>query len=58
VTTHLTTSQPSPGSFAEVYKALLAGHDSVVSIHISQKLSGTYESARWAAVMTDRSECT
>jgi len=53
VTTHPTTSQPSPGRFAEVYKSLLAGHDSVVSIHISQKLSGTYESARQAAAMTD-----
>lgn len=53
VTTHPTTSQPSPGRFAEVYSALLADHASVVSIHISQKLSGTYESARQAAAMTD-----
>jgi DegV family protein with EDD domain len=53
VTTHPTTSQPSPGRFAEIYKSLLADHDAVVSIHISQKLSGTYESARQAAGMTD-----
>jgi DegV family protein with EDD domain len=53
VTTHPTTSQPSPGRFAEVYKSLLTDHDAVVSIHISQKLSGTYESARQAAGMTD-----
>lgn len=53
VTTHPTTSQPSPGRFAEVYSSLLAHHDAVVSIHISQKLSGTYESARQAASMTD-----
>jgi fatty acid kinase fatty acid binding subunit len=53
VATHPTTSQPSPGQFADVYKSLLADHDSVVSIHISQKLSGTYESARQAAAMTD-----
>jgi DegV family protein with EDD domain len=53
VTAHPTTSQPSPGRFAEVYKSLLADHDSVVSIHISQKLSGTHESARQAAAMTD-----
>jgi DegV family protein with EDD domain len=52
-TTHPTTSQPSPGTFAEVYSSLLADHDAVVSIHISQKLSGTYESARQAAGMTD-----
>lgn len=52
-TTHPTTSQPSPGRFAEAYSALLADHDAVVSIHISEKLSGTYESARQAADMTD-----
>jgi len=53
VATHPTTSQPSAGRFAEAYSALLADHDSVVSIHISEKLSGTYESARQAAAMTD-----
>src|SRR5437870_11477812 len=52
-TTHPTTSQPSPGQFAETYTSLLADHDSVVSIHISQKLSGTFESARQGAEMTD-----
>jgi DegV family protein with EDD domain len=52
-TTHPTTSQPSPGRFAETYSSLLADHDSIVSIHISDKLSGTYASARQAADMTD-----
>jgi DegV family protein with EDD domain len=52
-TTHPTTSQPSPGRFAETYRALLQDHDAVVSIHISEKLSGTVESARQAAAMTD-----
>jgi DegV family protein with EDD domain len=52
-TTHPTTSQPSPGQFAEVYAALLADHDAIVSIHISEKLSGTFESAQQAADMTD-----
>lgn len=52
-TTHPTTSQPSPGRFAEAYASLLEDHESVLSIHISQKLSGTYESARQAADMTD-----
>ena len=52
-TTHPTTSQPSPGRFAEAYTALLADYEAVVSIHISQKLSGTYESARQAANITD-----
>jgi DegV family protein with EDD domain len=53
VTMHPTTSQPSPGRFAEAYAALLADHDSVISIHISEKLSGTYASAFQAADMTD-----
>lgn len=52
-TTHPTTSQPSPGRFAETYAALLKNHESIVSIHISQKLSGTFDSARQAADMTD-----
>jgi DegV family protein with EDD domain len=54
VATHPTTSQPSPGRFAEVYSHLLADHESVISIHISEKLSGTYGSARQGADMTDR----
>jgi DegV family protein with EDD domain len=53
LTTHPTTSQPSPGRFAEAYSALLADHEGVVSIHISEKLSGTYASAIQAANMTD-----
>jgi DegV family protein with EDD domain len=52
-TTHPTTSQPSPGRFAEAYSALLANHENVISIHISEKLSGTYASALQAAEMTD-----
>ena len=52
-TTHPTTSQPSPGQFAEVYGELLADHSEIVSVHISEKLSGTYASAVQAAEMTD-----
>jgi DegV family protein with EDD domain len=52
-TAHPTTSQPSAGRFAKAYSSLLADHDAVVSIHISEKLSGTYESARQASEMTD-----
>jgi DegV family protein with EDD domain len=52
-TTHPTTSQPSAGQFAEAYAALLEGHDEVVSIHISEKLSGTFASAVQGAEMTD-----
>jgi fatty acid kinase fatty acid binding subunit len=52
-TTHPTTSQPSAGRFAEVYSELLADHSDIVSIHISEKLSGTYASAVQGAEMTD-----
>jgi DegV family protein with EDD domain len=46
-----TTSQPSPGQFAEVYERLLKDHDEVVSIHISEKLSGTVAAANQGAEM-------
>ena len=52
-TTHPTTSQPSAGQFAEAYANLLEDHAAVVSIHISEKLSGTYASAVQGAEMTD-----
>ncbi len=45
-----TTSQPTPGEFAEVYQRLAdEGAEGIVSIHLSAKLSGTYESAIMAA---------
>jgi DegV family protein with EDD domain len=43
-----TTSQPTPGDFLAVY-AELERYERIVSLHISAKLSGTYESARLAA---------
>jgi DegV family protein with EDD domain len=46
----VTTSRPTPGEFAEVYRAALAGGASaVVSVHLSAELSGTCDSARLAA---------
>jgi len=40
------TSQPSPGDFHKVYKSLLSsGYQSIISIHISMELSGTWQSA-------------
>jgi DegV family protein with EDD domain len=45
-----TTSQPTPGEFADVYKRLAEeGAEGIVSIHLSAKLSGTFESAQMAA---------
>jgi DegV family protein with EDD domain len=40
-----TTSQPAPGAFVEAYRRVLETADSVVSVHISNRLSGTLESA-------------
>jgi len=39
------TSQPTAGDFEEIYTRLAKTHDAIVSLHISQKLSGTYASA-------------
>jgi len=45
-----TTSQPSVGEFAEVYRRLAReGADAVISTHVTGKLSGTYQSACLAA---------
>lgn len=52
-TSHPTTSQPSAGQFATTFERLLVDHAEVVSIHISEQLSGTYASARQAADMVD-----
>ena len=42
-----TTSQPTPGDFAATY-AELSAFERIYSVHISSKLSGTFESARTA----------
>ncbi len=40
------TSQPSPAAFQEAYIRLInEGADAILSIHLSSKLSGTYQSA-------------
>lgn len=46
----VSTSQPSPGRFLETYDRLAGqGYDEIVSIHISEAMSGTVDSARVAA---------
>jgi DegV family protein with EDD domain len=46
----VTTSRPSPAQFQQVYERLLAaGASGIVSVHLSAKLSGTYDSAVLAA---------
>lgn len=44
-----TTSAPSPGEFADVYKRLAADHEACISIHIGGHLSATAEAARVGA---------
>jgi DegV family protein with EDD domain len=44
-----TTSQPPVGAFVEAYETALATNDEIISVHISNHLSGTVESARQAA---------
>lgn len=44
------TSQPSPATFQQVYTRLIQeGSEGILSIHLSSKLSGTYQSACNAA---------
>ncbi|MBN1259619.1 MAG: DegV family protein [Anaerolineae bacterium] len=49
VETAPTTSQPAPGDFITVYETLTRGTDEVLSIHISDHLSGTLRVAQMAA---------
>jgi DegV family protein with EDD domain len=47
----VSTSRPAPSQFVAAYRQLLdAGADGVVSIHLSAKLSGTFEAASLAAL--------
>jgi DegV family protein with EDD domain len=52
-TVHPSTVQPGPQDFLEVYRKLSPKADGIVSIHISSKLSGTYNSALMAKDMLD-----
>ncbi len=45
----LSTSQPSLSSFTQAYERLAAEHESILSIHVTSKLSGTGNGARLAA---------
>ena len=49
------TSQPNRADFRRVYEALLESHESIVSIHLSPRMSGTYQSAVGAAADIDPS---
>ncbi|WP_018249799.1 DegV family protein [Orenia marismortui] len=47
------TSQPPIGSFLDLYKKLAEEHEQILSIHFSEKLSGTIKTARLAANMLE-----
>jgi DegV family protein with EDD domain len=48
--TPVTTSRPSPGRFAAVYRSVAeAGASGIVSLHLSAEMSGTYDAAVLAA---------
>jgi DegV family protein with EDD domain len=50
------TIQPSPADFKETYEGLVKDADGIVSIHLSEKFSGTANSARQAKEMMN-SKC-
>lgn len=47
------TSQPSIGDFINIYKPILDNGDQIISIHVSSKLSGTFNSASQAKSQLD-----
>ena len=47
------TSQPSVGAFEEVFRSLRQNRDEIVSVHLSSKVSGTYNAALMAAKTVD-----
>jgi fatty acid kinase fatty acid binding subunit len=53
---HPATSQPNPEDFTSVYKEYCDRTEGIVSIHISSKISGTYNSAT-IAKKTLKSQC-
>ncbi len=51
-----TTSQPSIGELVNLYEKLSKEYDAIISIHISQTLSGTYEASKVAGKMVENIE--
>ncbi|MBC7334124.1 MAG: DegV family protein, partial [Actinobacteria bacterium] len=43
-----TTAQPTPQDFLKTYTELLKDYETIISIHISKKMSGTIDSAEMA----------
>lgn len=47
------TCQPSPADFKAMYEKVAEPGDTIISIHLSSKMSGTYQSAVLASTMLD-----
>jgi DegV family protein with EDD domain len=52
---HPSTSQPAPADFSGIYSKHVGNADGIISIHISSKISGTYNSALVAKAMFEAS---
>ncbi len=50
---HPSSSQPTPGQINHMYEPLLRHYDSIISIHMSDKLSGTYQNCLNVAKQLD-----
>ena len=48
-----TTSQPSVGEFVDAYSSVAEDADAIVSIHVSSKVSGTFNSAQQGSERAD-----
>mgnify|MGYP001033191225 CR=1 FL=1 len=53
-----TTSQPSAGEFAEIYRRLAADDPDILSIHMSSGLSGTFNAAQAGAALAPEANVT
>lgn len=54
---HPTTSVPTPKDFADVYNRLAKETDEIVSIHVTSKESGTYNSALLGKQLVTNKKC-
>ena len=54
---HPTTSVPSPKDFADVYNELAKETDEIISIHLTSKESGTYNSALLGKELVENEKC-
>ena len=55
---HPQTSQPTAGDFKKQYQFLSSHYETIISLHLPKKLSGTYQSAKNAAKQTPDSKIT